>query len=212
MSLEHPLSWNDVFEIVKSYHLDKLGRSHEDLEDYRNFKKSLEAQKIGITTNLLIKVLKWLPPDTDMHIPDSESVKLVKYNDPRPFADERDTFITLNDFPYYISNKTLHMLVWIRFPMLPDPNSEIGDIDDDTKRIIEKYVCKTFVDYVGLSRDQIIWWKNYTKIQSIKAIPHVHVLVNLDDDHDGKLEKKLRSLIGTPGVLFDYHTPDNSKL
>lgn len=96
--------------------------------------------------------------------------------------------------------------------MLPDPNSEIGDIDDDTKRIIEKYVCKTFVDYVGLSRDQIIWWKNYTKIQSIKAIPHVHVLVNLDDDHDGKLEKKLRSLIGTPGVLFDYHTPDNSKL
>lgn len=213
MSLQEPLSWNDVFEIVSSYNLDKLGRSKEQLAKYRAFKKSLDEQNVGITTNLLIKVLKWLPEDTDIHIPDSEAVKMVKYNDPRPFADPRDTCITVNDYPYYISNKTLHLLIWVKFPMLPDPNSEIGDIDDETKQYIEKYINLTFVNYVGLQRKNIIWWKNYTIIQSIKAIPHIHVLINLDDDHSGEIEKKVRGLIKTPGVLFDYHQkPDVSKL
>ncbi len=212
MSLDKPLTWEQVTHIVDTYELDKLGRSPEELSRYRTFKKSLNAQNIGITTNLLKNVLHWIPPETDIHLSDPDAVNLVKYDDARPFANPNDVKITLNDFPYFIANKTDHFVVWIKFPMPPDPNSEIGDIDEKTKGLIEKYIQLTFVQREGIKREHIIWWKNYTIIQSIKSIPHVHVLVNLDDDVDGSKESNLRKLIGTPGVMFDYAETTNSSL
>lgn len=203
MSLDKPLTWDQVAHIVETYTLDQLGRSVKELQRYRAFKQSLDSQNIGLTTNLLQKVLHWIPEDVDVHTPDSEAVKLVKYDDPTPFSNENDVKITLNDFPYYIEGKTLHFLIWIKFPMPPDPNSDIGDIDDSTKALIEQYVQRTFVEKHHINRKNIVWWKNYTIIQSIKSIPHVHVLVNLDDDDNlGSKEAELRTLIGTAGVML----------
>lgn len=210
--LKEPLTWNQLTHYIESYQLDKLGRSKEQLQAYRNFKKEMAQKNISITTNLMINEMHWLPKDTDPHLSSDEAVKLIKYNDPRPFANPGDVFIALNKFPYYIKEKTIHLLVWVKFPMLPDPKSEIGDIDDHTKAIIEKYIHKTFVQNLGIRRDHLVWWKNYTRIQSIKAIPHIHVLINLENDTNGSLEKKLMSMLGTAGVMLDYPSNEDPKL
>lgn len=200
-ALEKPLQWNEVKEIVSEYRLEELGRSPEGLKEYHNFKASMQAKGISLTTNIFINTLHWLPVDTDPHLSTEEAVKRINYTDPRLFANPNDTCITLNDFPYWIKEPTIHLLVWVRSPMPPDPNSEIGDIDNQTKKLIEEYVQETFVKGSGIDRDDIIWWKNYTKIQSIKSIPHVHVLIKTEDK---RVEEKARALVGTPGATLKY--------
>lgn len=212
MILEEPLQWETVKKLVDQYDLEKLGRSAEQLQKYHDFKAQMREKNIDLATHLFISTLKWLPPDADIHMPPSEAVKLIKPEDTRPFCNPHDVCITLNDFPYYIAGRTLHMLVWVKFPMDPDPASPIGDIDDSMKAIIERYIRATFVEHAGVNRDDIIWWKNYAAIQSIKTIPHVHVLVNLDNDTEGVVEKNLRKLIGTPGVMLNYNELMEGKL
>lgn len=212
MLLEKPLEWNDIKQLVDNYDLEKLGRSQTQLKSYDDFKKLMKEKNISMTTNLFINTMHWLPKDTDIHLPSTEAVKMIKCKDSRPFADPDDTFISINRFPYYIKEHTLHLLIWVKFPMEPDPNSEIGDIDNHMKQLIEKYINLTFIKKLGIKRDHIIWWKNYAKIQSIKSIPHVHVLINLEDDFDGSIEKRIINVIGTSGVMIDYSDPQNCKL
>ncbi|TID12951.1 hypothetical protein CANINC_005050 [Pichia inconspicua] len=212
MILKEPLQWETVKTLVERYELEKLGRSAEQLQKYNDFKKKMRENNIDLATHLFITTLKWLPPHADIHMTPEEAVKLIKPEDTRPFCNPHDVCITLNDFPYYIAGKTLHMLVWVKFPMDPDPNSPIGDIDNSMKDIIEQYVRATFVKHAGVNRDDLIWWKNYAAIQSIKTIPHVHVLVNLENDTDGTIERNLRSLLGSPGVMLDYNDPLEGKL
>lgn len=212
MILDKPLSWEELKEIVSRYELAKLGRSAEQLQKYNDFRDQMKEAHIDLATRLFITTLKWLPQDADIHMSAEEAVRLIKPEDTRPFCNPHDVCITLNDFPYSIEGKTLHFLVWVKFPMNPDPESEIGDIDDSMKQIIEKYVDLTFVQRAHVNRENLIWWKNYTLIQSIKSIPHVHVLVNLSNDYDGECESNVRSLLGTPGVMFKYNNTIEGKL
>lgn len=212
MSLKEPLTWKQVSEIVDSYELQQLGRSIPQLKSYHDFKNKLKSKGINLTTNLVVNTLHWLPADFDIHRPAEDAVSVIRYEDARPFCNSHDVCITLNDFPYYIKERTLHLLVWVKFPMPPDTNSDIGDIDDETKKYIEKYINNTFVEGLNVQRDRIIWWKNYTLIQSIKSIPHIHVLINLDGDVDGKLEKEVMRLVGTSGVMFQYPESKECKL
>ncbi|KAG0684520.1 hypothetical protein C6P40_002696 [Pichia californica] len=212
MLLKDPLTWNEIKKLVEDYDLEKLGRSQTQLISYQNFKKMMMKKNVSLTTNLMINTMHWLPPETDIHLSTEEAVDLIKYKDPRPFANPDDTFISVNKFPYYIKERTLHLLVWVKFPMLPDPNSEIGDIDDKMKQTIENYIQLNFVQKLGIKRDHLIWWKNYASIQSIKSIPHVHVLVNLEDDIDGSVQKNLDTIIGTGGLTLDYLDSTNCKL
>ena len=212
MSLEKPLTWSQITHLVKTYQLERLGRSQSQLKSYHDFKEQMAQQGICLTTNLLVNTMHWLPADTDIRLPAEEAVQRVTYKDARLFAAAEDVYISINEFPYYIQERTLHLLVWVRSPMPPDPASDIGDIDSTTKETIERYVMATFVRKAGVPRDHLVWWKNYTKIQSIKAIPHVHVLINLADDVDGELERKARAMIGTAGVVLSYGESQEAKL
>lgn len=212
MSLKDPLTWENVVSIVKSYNLDKLGRSVDQLQKYHDFKDKLASEGVDITTNLLINALHWLPETTDHSISGPEAVSRIHCQDPRSFCNPNDVTITVNDFPYFIKERTLHLLVWVKFPMLPDPTSVIGDISTATKAIIQKYIDLTFHDYLKVPENDLIWWKNYTIIQSIKTIPHIHVLINLDNDHNGTMESSVRSLIGSSGVMFSYANLNKSNL
>lgn len=212
MSLEKPLTWSQITHLVGTYQLEKLGRSQSQLKSYHDFKKMMAEKGVSLTTNLMINTMHWLPADTDIHLSSEDALKRIKYKDARPFANPEDVYISINEFPYYIKERTIHLLVWVKSPMLPDPQSDIGDIDDAMKETIEKYVMATFVRKLGVPRDHLVWWKNYAKIQSIRTIPHIHILINLEDDVDGLLEKKVKAIIGTPGVMLDYGEMQESKL
>lgn len=205
--LNEPLTWLQIYNLVSSYDLEKLGRSKSQTEAYKTFKTNMRNNNVDITTNLLIETLHWLPKDTLPSTSSEKAMQQVKYNNPIPFADPDDVYITINRFPYYIKEHTLHLLIWVKFPMNPDPESPIGDISSEMKKTIELYIQKTFVEFLGIRRDHIIWWKNYAALQSVKSLPHIHCLINLDDDQDGKLENKIHTIVGKSGIMINSLEP-----
>lgn len=196
-----PITWREFHHIVETYRLDALGRSPTQERVYRDFKKQLEAKRWDLVTHLLMQSLHWLPADFDPHTPSEKSVLSVKYTDPRPFANANDTKIIWNDFPYYYAEPVAHVCVWVKFPMEADPHSEIGDISAAMKATVERYVVRTFCEGLGIARSDVIWWKNYTAIQSIRALPHVHVAIRLGARNG--LKEAVDALIGTPGRLLE---------
>lgn len=44
--------------------------------------------------------------------------------------------------------------------------------------MIEEFVERTFVDRLGGDRSRVLWFKNWVQLQSVRALEHVHVLVN----------------------------------
>jgi len=57
-----------------------------------------------------------------------------------------------------------------------------------------------------LSNDKVLWFKNWAALQSIKTIPHIHVIL----DHPNP--KKVQALLQTGGIPIDYSTDFASKL
>lgn len=201
-----PMSFSKVREIVDSGNIRELYRSPECMKKYNSFKKMLKDEGIDMTSRIVVEQLHWLPPSTSIRTPSNEIVEKIKPKDSTPFANEDDITIVTNSFPYYLEDGLVHLCAWVKFPMPPDPKSELGDISDEMKRLVNLYVKKTFVDHLGLSNDKVLWFKNWAALQSIKTIPHIHVIL----DHPNP--KKVQALLQTGGIPIDYSTDFASKL
>ena len=99
-----------------------------------------------------------------------------------PFADPSDYRVLLNDWPYALEPGTSHVVVWSRTLIPTDP--ETGDMTPESRAIVESFIQKNFVDALGLGRGgDVIWFKNWVALQSVRTLEHIHVLVhNVDDD------------------------------
>lgn len=89
-----------------------------------------------------------------------------------------------------------HLLVWTKVPIVPDPSSSKGDISAYTRRLINKYIYKTFVEELGISETNIIWYRNWHALQSIRELSHIHVLIK------DLTTEQLKQVKGTPGTLL----------
>ena len=72
----------------------------------------------------------------------------------------------------------VHIVVWLKNRLETEP--EKGDMTPTSKRQIEKFVEKRFMDRLrGLpgAREKVQWFKNWTLLQSVPGLEHVHVLV-----------------------------------
>ncbi|VEU22558.1 DEKNAAC103609 [Brettanomyces naardenensis] len=201
-----PMNFNLVRQIVLSGDIARMYRSPDCLRKYRQFKASLKERDIDMTTNILVTQLKWMSPTVDLKTPASKLIGSIKYSDARPFANEKDMMIMPNAFPYNLEEGIVHLCVWVKFPLPPDPNSEVGDISDTNKQLIQIYIEQTFAKGLGLSKDKVIWFKNWAALQSVKSIPHIHVVIDHPDP------AKIEALIGTGGVPIRYGEESQPKL
>lgn len=182
-----PITWQRVQELIKTNDIHLLYRTPENLVKYRKWKQHMKDTNMDLATYLLVHELKWCAP--------GESIKESRN---KMLTREEDVKILINDFPYNFEEGVVHLVVWSKVGMKPDPKSELGDIPLTTKRIIGKYVEKTFHDKLGISMQDLCWFKNYAKLQSVRAISHVHVLVR------GMTKKQLDMVLYTSGeVLTD---------
>ncbi|GMF05036.1 unnamed protein product [Ambrosiozyma monospora] len=200
MSFEKvPMTFNKAKEIVASGEVNKLYRSETGLAQYLKFKSELEENGIDMTTNLLVNQLFWVPKTTPLTLPADYVIdNFVHCTDARPFANKNDIIVNPNPFPYYLTDNITHLCVWIKAPMLSDPKSELGDISERDKYLIEEYIHETFVKWLGVAREDIAWFKNWAALQSVKSIPHVHVIVK--DLSKEQYEK----VVNTSGVPLNY--------
>ena len=112
---------------------------------------------------------------------------LVVPRDPVPFADREDYKILRNDWPYGCDPGIHHLVVWMKTKIPVD--LEDGRLTESSKAMIDAFVEKVFVEplfRMYKRKDQVLWFKNWTALQSVAALEHFHVLVR--DVSDEMLE------------------------
>ncbi|EMG46929.1 hypothetical protein G210_2805 [Candida maltosa Xu316] len=195
-----PFSWSDIQFIIRSNQLEIFARSEQQTVKYHNFKQWLKDQNISINDYLLNHELHWKESDIRDQIHEVSDEYSVEYPEDLIFYNRDDISILYNKFPYYFDNNVKHLCIWSKLRIPVDKESPVGDISERTKKIIHRYLEKTFVEK-GISWDQIVWFKNWLTLQSVRSISHIHVI--LKDVDDEFIEK----LIGGSGevlTLDDY--------
>ena len=183
VKLNGPFSWEETRQIVANNQLELFARSQEETNRYLVLKHELKQRNQDIMTHVLVNELGWSQQKLD----EDNANRAGKI-----FVDADTLKIIYNQFPYYFPKNVVHLCVWSSVVIPTDPNSKEGDITEETRRIIDKYVSKTFTEKYNLHPDQICWFKNWGLLQSIKNISHIHVLI---EDFD--VEKY--DILGSPG-------------
>ncbi|KAK1239136.1 hypothetical protein MKX08_006197 [Trichoderma sp. CBMAI-0020] len=163
--------WDDLRQIIETNNLSVLKRKPSDLRRYIAWTTETKAQYGTITEYILQNRLPkaWgLPP----FVPESQV----------PFDAASDYKVLLNDWPYGMTPEITHIVVWSRTPIPTDP--ETGDLTTESRAQVENFVKTYFVDTLGAGGEQqVLWFKNWVALQSVRTLEHFHVLVrNVDDD------------------------------
>lgn len=93
----------------------------------------------------------------------------------QPFTNPADYKILYNDWPYGIDPDITHLVVWTKFLLEDDP--ETGSLTPESHQMIDDFVIKTFCTEDGISRDKLIWFKNWKSLKSVHALEHFHVML-----------------------------------
>lgn len=105
---------------------------------------------------------------------------VVPFANPIPFADERDYAVRVNDWPYGLAPEIRHLVVWLKTPFEVDAE---GKLTAQSWTAIDEFVTRTFrAELEGDGHalpvgDRLLWFKNWTALQSVRALEHFHVMI-----------------------------------
>ncbi|KAK1809587.1 hypothetical protein LTR12_016037, partial [Friedmanniomyces endolithicus] len=152
-----------------------IQRSPASTRQYLAWSASIKSQYGSTLTYITSQKLRWKPS------PHSEPPEFPSQS-PTPFANRQDYAILPNDWPYSFTPDITHLLVWTKTPIATD-DSEGGDVTAESRRLIDEFVQKTFAAGLGEGGgERVLWFKNWTGLQSVRALDHVHVLVRGVDE------------------------------
>lgn len=172
---EKPFAWSEVKQLVHENDLEAFARSKQVTEKYIAFKKQLKQNESTVFKHLVTNSLKWASQKDVQGLKDSEII-IPSLGHPL-FQDASDLKLVQNDFPYYFEPDVVHLCLWSKNRIQSDKNSAIGDLSPETRALIESYVTKLFVDGLGVPRDNLVWFRNWEALQSVREISHVHILI-----------------------------------
>ncbi|TLD30112.1 hypothetical protein E2P81_ATG06765 [Venturia nashicola] len=157
------ITWDEVKEIIAANRIEAFQRVPSDLRRYRQYIHSLGKTHGSVLNYIQNNLLQW--PTLEPKGP--------------PFTCPTDLKILYNDWPYGLDERIVHLVVWTKFEL--DEDKKTGDLTDAARMQIQNYV-----DYIfGCRMDSrnVAWFKNWTRIKSIPAVEHFHVLL-FDPDMD----------------------------
>ncbi|RPA78962.1 hypothetical protein BJ508DRAFT_416302 [Ascobolus immersus RN42] len=158
-------TWEDLQTIIAENRIADLKRVPSDLRRYLKWSEETKKEYGSIKDFILQERLKW----TDL-----------TPKDPVAFRCEEDTKILLNDWPYGNAKGIYHLVVWTKASI--DTCPPLGDLTPESRQLIQEYVSSTFNALVG--DENVLWFKNWASIQSVRSVEHVHVLVrNCTEEH-----------------------------
>ncbi|VUC37564.1 unnamed protein product [Clonostachys rosea] len=163
--------WEGLRKIIDANDLAAFKRTPSDLRRYMVWTRDIKAKYGSMTAYILANRL----PKTWGSAPFTPTSVV-------PFADPSDYKVLLNDWPYALEPGITHLVVWSRTPIPVD--SDKGDLTPESRALIQEFVQKHFVDALGPGgKDQVLWFKNWVSLQSVRALEHFHILVrDVDDD------------------------------
>ncbi|KAF3482765.1 uncharacterized protein GIQ15_02089 [Arthroderma uncinatum] len=166
--------WEDLKDIIANNKLELLKRKPSDLRRYAEWSTSIKDHYGSVTNFICRERLHW-PAGTDPQTQCENST---------PFADPRDYKILRNDWPYGLTPDITHLCVWIKNKI--DAKPENGDVTEESRALIEGFVNRTFTARLKEfpdADDKVQWFKNWTALQSVRSLEHIHVLVrDVPDD------------------------------
>ena len=161
---------------VAANNLSVLKRKPSDLQRYIAWTNQIKAVYGAITTFVLRERLFWNTlPSVNL-----TSGPTFACSSSYPFASRDDYRILLNDWPYGIDPGISHLIAWSK-NRLHDEEPD-GYLSPESTTIVETFVKRTFVDRLVTARvadaeSKVLWFRNWTGLQSVKGLEHVHVLV-----------------------------------
>jgi hypothetical protein len=181
------LTWPRIKEILVIGDLELLTRLPSQLRLYRVWSAGTKVEYGTITNFLLKKRLYWEAIPSDKA---DEPPRFV-CEDPVPFKARSDYRILLNDWPYGLAPDIRHVCVWLKTPLPVD--TEKGALTEEGRVMVNDFVGEHITKALGVEgQDKVAWFKNYTVLQSIRAVDHVHVLLRDVD------EKRLDAILEKP--------------
>lgn len=123
-------TWPQVVDIIRTGRLADFQRWPSDLRRYRKYTWELKRNHGSVMNFMLKERLRWSEPVVPL------GSKL--------FECQEDFKILMNDWPYGLDKRIVHLVVWTKFD-LPD--------DRETEAEIETFVDKTFSP--GVSQDKV---------------------------------------------------------
>lgn len=172
---DRALSWAEIKNVVRSNKLEVFARSKDQIEEYHKFKLQLLAQGTSVFKHLVINSLQWCDESEVEGLEDRE-VK-IPLSGADLFENVSNLKIIRNDFPYYFESDITHLCVWSKETIPSDPQSAMGDISVETRAKVDRYVDYKFVKQLKIPKEDVVWFRNWEALQSVKEISHIHVLV-----------------------------------
>ncbi|KAF2454017.1 hypothetical protein BDY21DRAFT_374273 [Lineolata rhizophorae] len=194
-----PHTWEELRKTIATNHIEVLRRRPSDTRRYVAWIEHIKAVYGDVRKYLLQERLRWTPlpvANTDANgdaTPAAPPALTFACANAEPFADPADYLILRNDWPYGLEPGIAHVVVWLKTPLEADMARD-GDLTDDARTQVEAFVTRTFRTAVGedpkKKGSKVLWFKNWVKLQSVRGVDHVHVL--LRDAPDDKLEAWMR--------------------
>ena len=184
------IPWDEGKEYITSGELWKLCRTEEMTYKYQAFKKKIELKNLDFTDVVMGK-LNWsmeqLTTLNDKKYPsDNDKINAS-------FADDSLYKLTINDFPYNFEQNVHHLLIWskIKLPIYLDDDMLNEDLNSPTKAFptknllmkerIDIFLLENLEKKFGFKKKDYFWFINYSKLQSIRGISHIHLMIRSDD-------------------------------
>ncbi|PIG81056.1 hypothetical protein AARAC_011439 [Aspergillus arachidicola] len=158
----------------------QLKRTPTDLRHYIFWTREIQAT-FGSVTNFLVKTrLHWGKEanNAETRFPYCHSF---------PSADQSDYRMLHNDWPYAMSSGMAHLVVWLNTPIPVDAE---GDLTTEPRRLVADFIDRTFTMHMSREHagNNIQWFKNRIKWQSIRALEHIYIILrDVDDEFVTKL-------------------------
>lgn len=161
-SLDSPDTANNSLELFR--------RKPSDLLNYVTWSTAIKSIYGTIMNYICAERLQW-PLILD---PQTQCAHMT------PFADPRDYKILRNDWPYGMTPDITHIVVWLKNQISVDEQNG-GDLTFESRKLIEEFVQRTFVKRLESefadAKERVIWFKNWTALQSVRSLEHIHVLL-----------------------------------
>lgn len=91
------------------------------------------------------------------------------------FRNKNDFKILMNDWPYGIDKKIIHLVVWTKFALEDDP--ETGDTRDDVKREIDQWVDEVFGKNCGDENVSTVLSKLFLLCMHVRLLCYLYICI-----------------------------------
>lgn len=190
------ITWNEVHYFINSGELYKLKRSQEETKKYHEHKRHLKENNIDMAEYLLGK-LGW--DDKMLSKLNSKEYPTDDLKINASFTDKSLFKLTLNDFPYQFESDVIHLLIWskIRLPIYVNDTTAITmdrnalpEMHVPMKKRIDLFISQNLERY-NIEPQDYVWFINYSSLQSIKSISHIHLLIKLKTHNTSEIRHSL---------------------